>query len=161
MKIQLTKNSDLRHHLEIVRDDGSRDGTDLESKAFVVHDFLHYAIETEAGLRSSFWGQLRAGRTFAEMAEIAVATPVEMMVQNLGNEDAVTEAVVGVLTGALQNDTPSEMVLWSMRNLFNAQKREVPAWLTPDAIAMVKEKMRQLLGEWRSLPYGKVMELEF
>jgi hypothetical protein len=161
MRIQLRKLSDPRHRLEITRADGSHDSVELDSKSFVVHDFLHYAIETEAGLKQSFWGQLAAGTTFAELAQIAEDRPVEMMVHMLDTEDAVTEAVVGVMTGAIQNNTSPEAIIAGLQNLFEAEGRGVPSWLTPAFIERILEHMRRLLGQWRSIHYGKNMELVF
>jgi hypothetical protein len=157
MKILLTKISDQKHVLDIVRDDGSRDSVDLESKTFLLHDFLHYSVESLAELKNSFWGQLASGKTFEQMALRDEGT----MMQNLSSEDAMTEAIVGALTGAMQGPNEPERVFIGLKNLFDAQSRPIPEWLTANFIEQIKEKMRRLVGEWRSVPYGSRMELDF
>ena len=161
MRIQLTKLSDLRHRLEITRSDGSQDSVDLESKTFIVHDFLHYAIESTAGLTQSFWGQLSRGKTFDDMAQMGRDNPVEQMVQHITTEDAETEAVVGIMTGIVQTNSSAESAIAGIDNLFSAQNRALPEWLTSEFITTIKEKMRRLLGEWKALPYNETMEIQF
>jgi hypothetical protein len=56
MQIQFRKISDLRHALRIVRPDGARDEVDCETRSTLVHDLLHYAVESEAKLSTGFWG---------------------------------------------------------------------------------------------------------
>jgi hypothetical protein len=69
MQIRLRKISDLRHRLEIIRNDGSRDAVELASRSFLIHDFLHYAVESRAGLTASFWGMLASGKSFKDVHE--------------------------------------------------------------------------------------------
>jgi hypothetical protein len=56
MQVRLSKLSDSKHRLEIIRADGSRDAVELASRSFLLHDFLHFAVETRAGLAASFSG---------------------------------------------------------------------------------------------------------
>ena len=58
MRILLHKISDDRHTLEIVRADGRRERVDCETRSYLQHDLLHYAVETEASLAAGFWGSL-------------------------------------------------------------------------------------------------------
>src|SRR5262245_55512110 len=109
MRILLRKISDATHRLEIVRDDGSRDAVELASRSFLIHDFLHYAVETEAGLSASFWGMLAAGKTLTEVHEsMAKAADRDALMRS---EAAVTEAVVGALTGVVQERADAEAAI--------------------------------------------------
>src|SRR5262245_27424857 len=101
MRILLRKISDSKHRLEIVRDDGSRESVELASRSFLLHDFLHYAVETRAGLKASFWGMLAAGKTLADVHEAMAGADAAARAELMRGEAAITEAVAGVLTGVI------------------------------------------------------------
>lgn len=161
MKIRLTKLSDLQHRLTVVRGDGTSESADLVSRSFLLHDLIHYAVESTAGLRRSFWGLLASGKTLPELGA-AMERPVEGYPPELMlSEPATTEAIVGCFTGlAHDRATPAEAID-IVRRLFAAQERPLPAWLTEIFATTVKEKLRRLKGEWKAVPYGGTMELVF
>jgi hypothetical protein len=70
MRVLLTKISDARHRLDVVRDDGSVAGAELDSRSFLVHDLAHFAVEKEAGLGLGFWGALAAGGPLGEVPPV-------------------------------------------------------------------------------------------
>jgi hypothetical protein len=161
MRILLTKISDSKHRLEIVRDDGSRESVELASRSFLLHDLLHFAVETRAGLMASFWGMLAAGTTLAEMREGMSGADPAIRSELMRSEAAVTEAVVGVLTGVVQERADGAGAIAALARLFEAQERALPGWLTAEFVDGVREHMRRLRGEWRAVPYGGEMALEF
>ena len=169
MQITLRKISDLRHRLEIIRDDGSRDAVELVSRSFLVHDFLHYAVETRAELQGSFWGMLASGKSFRDVHEnFAVVCPAGRAAL-LQSEAAVTEAIVGALTGVIQErnyegaqgPVDAEAAIAGLTRLFEAQERPLPTWLTVAFVDGVREHMRRLRGQWRAVPFGGDMVIEF
>lgn len=72
MRTLLHKLSDDRHGLEIVRPDGSSERAECETRSYLQHDHLHYALEREAGLAGGFWGDLARGETLAAMNDRAL-----------------------------------------------------------------------------------------
>ena len=161
MLIRLTKISDATHRLTVLRDDGGTESVELASRSFLLHDFLHYAVESAAGLRGSFWGQLAAGKTMAELGAAMERPPEGYAPELLLSEPAATEAIVGCFTGlAHDRATPAEAVD-AARRLFEAQRRPLPGWLGEEFAAGVKEQLRQLKGEWKAVAYGGAMELRF
>ena len=64
MQIRLTRLTNDRHRFEVVRDDGTRDARELETRSALLHDLVHYAVETEDGLKASFYGLLGSGKTY-------------------------------------------------------------------------------------------------
>jgi len=159
MRILLRKISDSKHRLEIVRADGSRDGVELASRSFLVHDFLHYAVETRAGLTASFWGALASGKSFSDVHESMVDPAARADLQR--SEAAVTEAVVGALTGVIQERADAAVAIAGLARLFEAQERALPAWLTAEFVHGVCDHMRRLRGQWRAVPFGGEMAIEF
>ena len=61
MRILLRKVSDQRHELAIVRRGGGRESVSCETRSVLLHDFLHFAVESAVGLTSGFWGASPAG----------------------------------------------------------------------------------------------------
>lgn len=157
MRIALKKVSDDTHRLALIRDDGRLDSVELASRSFLWHDFLHYAVETNAGLRQSFWGLLASGTTLAELHD-AMGDAGRA---GAAGEAMITEAVVGVMTNVVRQDIPAGAAIGGLGRLFEAQGRDVPIWFTADFVERVREHMRRLMGEWRALPFGREMQLAF
>src|SRR5215471_7120274 len=99
MLVRLTRLTNERHRLELVRDDGTREARELETRSALLHDLVHYAVETEAGLRGSFYGQLAGGKTYDALTEQPSNDPEAMQ----------TEAVVGRIQGIAKNDSWSRV----------------------------------------------------
>jgi len=160
LTIRLTKISDDRHRLEIVRADGSAEGVELETRSFLVHDLIHYAVESTAGLRDSFWGQLASGRTFADLHDAVAMRPGERR-GTIAGEAGETETIVGIFTGMAMGRTTPEATHAAIEDVFEVHQRALPPWLTFAFATEVAEKLRRLRGEWKALPYGRTMELVF
>jgi hypothetical protein len=161
MLIRLTKISDATHRLELVRDDGTRESVALASRSFLWHDLLHYAVETNAGLRQSFWGLLAAGRTLADLPDALSEGDGATAAPTRSTEAAITEAIVGVLTGVVQERAAPRAAIEGLTRLFEAQERELPVWFSADFVERVREHMRRLIGQWRAVPFGGDMQLTF
>jgi hypothetical protein len=161
MQVRLSKLSDSKHRLEIIRADGSREAVELASRSFLIHDLLHCAVESRAGLKESFWGMLASGRSFREVHESFAKVPAGERSELLRGEAAVTEAIVGVLTGVMHERADAEAAMAGLARLFEAQERSVPSWLTTGFVNEVREHTRRLRGEWRAVPFGGEMMIEF
>jgi len=155
MRILLTKLTNERHALEIIRKDGSRDRVELETKSLWLHDFLHFAIESEAGLQDGFWGSLAAGKTMAQMNDFSPDTP-----KAYSGNMATIEQTVGMLTGAAKGRTAQEMYE-GYRTMREAQGEMPVEWITAAFIERVQERIRQLVGHWNGTPFGETMRIEW
>ncbi|AUX41682.1 uncharacterized protein SOCE26_031040 [Sorangium cellulosum] len=156
MQIVLRKISDARHELDVVRKDGRRDRVECETRSFLVHDLLHFAVESEAGLSGGFWGNLAKGKTLAELNDRAG----EAMMAAESEEAALVERVVSVLTGAVKGRTAEELVTQLVSHA-PATGWTPPGWLTAEFVERVQERMRRLLGHWKATPYRGEMRLEW
>jgi hypothetical protein len=155
MLIRLTRLTNERHRLEIVRADGTREAHELETRSALLHDLVHYAVEAEAGLEASFYGRLASGTTYAALT----AEPAT------GPESMQTEIVVVRVQGIAKTDTWSEVdpasFAESIAAGFRAVGDEPPAWLTGDLIVRVRERLRRVQGQWRATPFHQTLALEF
>ena len=155
MRIVIRKNSSERHVLEVVRANGLREQVECETRSYLTHDFLHYAVESEARVQSGFWGNLASGRTLADMNDrtgksMAAAAPDLMVI----------EQIVGALSSVVKG-SPAARVVDGLRDYARAQGTTMPAWLTEEFVVAVNERMRQLMGRWKATRYGDAMELEW
>jgi len=155
MLIRLTRLTNERHRLELVRDDGTREARELETRSALLHDLVHYAVETEAGLTGSFYGQLASGKTYEALTAEPSGDPEPMQ----------TEAVVGRLQGLAKNDgwagVDPESLAASLAAGFRSLGREPPAWLTGALIVRIRERFRRVQGQWRATPFHQTLVLEF
>ncbi len=155
MLIRFTRLTNDRHRFEIVRDDGTREAHELETRSTLAHDLAHYAVELEAGLRESFYGRLARGTRYAEL----MTTPAE------GAEALQTERVVALLQGASKmgdRDRPdSQRALSRVVSSFAATGDERPVWLTADSLPRIIDRLYRVHGQWRATPFHEALELKF
>src|SRR5688572_15422780 len=155
MLIRLTRLTNERHRLELVRDNGTSEARELETRSTLLHDLVHYAVETEAGLKASFYGRLARGETYDELTAAPPADPEAMQ----------TELVVVRVQSVAKNDTWSdvdaERFVESIASGFRALGDEPPVWLTGELIVRVHERLRRVQGQWRATPFHQTLALEF
>lgn len=155
MLIRFTRLTNERHRVEFVRDDGTRETHEMETRSALLHDLVHYAVESEAGLTASFYGRLAAGETY----EGLLASPPP------DAEAMQTEGVVGRIQGIAKNDSWSSFEPASLAAAIAAGSRalgaEPPAWLTADLLVRVRERLRRVQGQWRATPFHQTLTLEF
>jgi hypothetical protein len=155
VRIVLLKLSDERHVLQIVRGDGRVEQVECETRSYLQHDLLHYAVEAEARLENGFWGNLSKGKTLAEMND-----RTGQAMQAEGPEVLAVEQVVGALSG-IAKGVPGSVIFAAYRDAATTAGTKVPGWLTAELASAVQERMRRLLGRWRATPYGDSMELSW
>jgi len=154
LSLRFTRISPDRHRFEYRRADGTGEAIEMETRSLLVHDLLHYAVESEAELRGSFYGILGKIGGYEELSVAGGAA--------LGGEVAITERVVGALTGALQSgDLDAEAFVASVTEYLELFDDRPPRWLTAAFVLAVRERMRQLTGRWKATPFGETMELKF
>jgi len=155
VRIVFRKISDETHVLEISDGEGRHEHVECETRSYLVHDLLHFAVESEARLKAGFWGSLERGRTLAEMNDRR-GGPMEVKLPEM----AMIELLVGALHGVAKGRTPKEMVdaVIGYSALLGSP---VPKWLTEDFVAAIQERMRRLAGHWKATPYGGTMELDW
>jgi hypothetical protein len=155
MLIRLTRLTNDRHRLELVRDDGTREARELETRSALLHDLVHYAVEAEAGLKASFYGRLARGESYEALTAAPSGSPEAMQ----------TEAVVARIQGMAKSDTwtdvAPEAVAESIAAGFRSLGNEPPAWLNGDLIVRVRERLRRVQGQWRATPFHQTLALEF
>ncbi len=152
LTIRLTRISPTHHRFEYLRADGTGESLDLMTREFLRHDLVHFAVETEARLRGSFYGLLDKIGGYAEISLEGAA---------LGGEAQITEMVVGPLQNALAPDTAGASVADHIAEFMRDMGLIPPRWLSGAFIDAVRERVRRLEGEWKAIPFGETMTLVF
>lgn len=149
LRVRLKRQSNERHVFEAQRADGSCERLELETHSLLLHDLVHFALESEAELSAGFFGKLSRGETYTASAE------------DFAGETGRIERVVAMLQGAVSRDVEPDAFVDRARGAFEAIGETPPHWLDVDLIRRTLERLRQLRGQWRATPFGEVMELEF
>ncbi|HWA61058.1 MAG TPA: hypothetical protein VG939_06775 [Caulobacteraceae bacterium] len=143
-----------RHAFSYRRPDGTGETVEMETHSLLRHDLIHFAVETEAHLRGSFFGILAKVGGYEELRVNGG--------QALGGEVAITERVVGAITGALgREDLDDEAFVAEAGEFLELFDEGRPRWFTPDFVRRVRERMRDLDGRWKATPFGEALELSF
>jgi len=145
--VRFTRLNPTHHRFEAIRADGTREVREFETKSLLLHDLVHFAVESEAKLRGGFYGALAAGAAYD--------APLP------GREAMAIESVVGPLQGALKDQVDPEAFVARHREMQANIGGASPDWLTPDLIIRALERLRQLQGQWRATPFGETLELRF
>ncbi len=147
MIVRFTRLSPSHHRFEAIRDDGTRETREFETRSLLLHDLVHFALESEGRLSGGFFGTLARG------ANYDAPRP--------GSEAMAIEAVVGPLQGAIKGEVDPHAFVARLRAVQASIGETSPDWLTPDLIARTLERLRQLQGQWRATAFGETMEVRF
>ena len=153
LTLRFRRVSPTHHKIGYVRRDASSEEAVVETRSLLTHDFLHFALESEANCMNGFYGLVGKGYSYRQLAgkEPALSPPAET--------EAV-ERVVGALTAVVKGASPSD-AMSGLQGLFDAHGEELPAWLTLDLISRASDRFRRILSQWNSLRFGEVLELVF
>ena len=153
MRILLRKLSDDRHVLQIIREGGRSEEVECETRSYLHHDLLHYAVEAEARLEGGFWGNLAKGKTLAQMND-----RTGKAMQPEAPQMMAIEQVVGALS-AIGKGGSGSAIFAAVHDAATSAGVAFPEWLTSELASAVQERMRRLLGHWKATPYGESMTL--
>jgi hypothetical protein len=152
--VRLTRLSDEAHRFAYIRPDGTGEALEVESDDALFHDLLHFAVETEAGLKGSFYGLLARIGGYAELSVGGGAA--------LGGEIAVTERVVAALAEALRDQgLDADAFVEQVGGELEAYGERAPRWFNGAFALAVRDRMGRLQADWRATPVGETMELRF
>jgi hypothetical protein len=145
--VRFTRLNPTHHRFEAIRADGTRELREFETRSLLLHDLVHFAVESEARLRGGFYGALADGADYDAPRE--------------GSEAMAIESVVGPLQGALKGEVDAGAFVTRHRAMQQSMDSHSPDWLTAELITRVLERLRRLQGQWRATPFGQAMELRF
>lgn len=155
MKIQIKKINNHQHKLKITRTDGSTESVTCETRSLLIHDLTHFAVESEAGLKTGFWGLLASGKTLDELNDRSGES-----LQNERSEIMDIEKIVAVLQGLTKGQS-AEMLFDAIHHQVASLEWSLPSWFDLDLIHRVDQRLKGLLGHWKATPFGESMEISW
>ncbi len=159
MRIQITKRTDGGAVLKCVRADGTETWQKQQGHQaafFPLHDLTHFAVETELGIRSAFYGLIASGWSIDETGARGVAA-------RLPPEAIFVESVVGTLDTERASGsrwTADEFNDSTARFAANGG-RPAPRKLGDDELARIRQRRADLFARWTALEPGGMLELTF
>lgn len=153
MQIRFTKKPAPPHVLTCVRHDGSVTRAAVEP-AFIVHDLTHYAVETTLALRNSFYALLARGWDIQTFDVPGATKRLDIPV-----EAQTTEFLVGLLQTEQLTGEPWDDCNAQVRAGVERAGLPAPPEVSDAALARIRERIAELLHQWRSLPVGETLEL--
>jgi hypothetical protein len=147
LTVRFTRLDAKRHRFEAVRADGSREARELETRSYLMHDLVHFALESEAKLACGFYGALARGAAY----DVEAVSAEAMQVEN----------VVAPLQTAIKDEVDPAAFVARLRATRASMGETSPEWLTEALMVRVLERLRQINGHWRATPFGETMELCF
>lgn len=141
LHITLSKLNPQRHRIDIFRSDASIDGAELETRGFLLHDLMHFAIERALGLPHGFYGLLATGHDLMEVRQPELLSDSDRSA--LLNADTFVEPMLSV---------------WQRQISVMDYVTQLSApGLDADFVSHIQNHVRSLLDTWRHLPYGEGM----
>jgi hypothetical protein len=138
-----TKLTDEAHRFAVFRDDGTSASTELESRSFLLHDLVHYAVEAEAHILDGFYGLLATGTSLALLNERDRP--------ELSAGLTLAERLVGPMQSVHNERLSPELYLENVGSV-------APDIVTGAFVDNVLDCLRRLTGHWRATAYGASME---
>jgi hypothetical protein len=146
MQVAFTKLSAQQHRFALIRADGSREAVVLESRSYLVHDWVHFAVEAELPIVDGFYGQLASGMPLGRLNDRS-----RPMLEAHGGL-ALAEALVGPMQSLHRGRLTREAYLALARP-------KLPGRVSAAFVERAQERLRRLTGFWRATPYGRDMVL--
>ena len=151
MLLRLKKGQNGSDTLTFIRPDGSTTWRHT-SPYFIVHDLMHDAVESGLGDRQAVLGLVAGGKDLADFDQGAT--------EWLPEEAIVVEIITGQLQAQLSGSARSDEVGPNIAAACAALGVKAPA-LSEEDLQQIRARHDALLREWRSLPDGAVLELQW
>jgi hypothetical protein len=146
MHVLFTKLSDLRHRVEVIRADGSREKAELATRSFLVHDLVHYVVEAISGMKSGFFGTLAAGAPLRQLND-------ENATWDPDSQIGLAESVVGPMQDVVRGRTDANGLIFGLDGMFSATGKQRPQWVTLAFVAQVQAEYDRLWDVWKATPF--------
>lgn len=144
MKISFTRLNSHSHELRVHRADGSSETATLETSVFFLHDLAHFVVEKMLDYRGGFWGMLAVGHALSELN--GKTNPLTEKLRFI-------EKIVGPVQSAYMGHFPAAFVATATSHL---------SFPLPDGFAEAAiMRIGSLEHDWKALPFGGILELDW
>jgi hypothetical protein len=155
MELQITRNSDKPHVIKYTRDNGTATWMPADD-FFVQHDLSHYAIEKTLHYTSAFMGMLNEGMDIKDFENREKRNQMTITQEAIYAENMANLFLMEVIQGNFDDfNKVSQQAFETMTTQYT------PPSLGEKQLFDVRTFLRQLLKNWKELPAGETMTLNF
>jgi hypothetical protein len=123
---------------------------------FVRHDLSHYAIEKTLGYTTAFMGMLNDGMDIKDFEDRDKRLRIPLTAEGVYAENMANLFLMEIAQGVVED--MNQVIADS----FIAMGTPVtPVRFSDAELTAIRSLLRQLLGDWNTLPEGQTMMLEF
>ena len=153
MRVEIVKRADGGGVLRCTRSDGSVTWQKQGRHAahFALHDLTHFAVESTLGFRQAFFGLIAAGWDIED-------TTGKGHRGALPPEALKAERIVGLLDS--ERASGERMTAEELRDFYGTKGEPVPL-ISSDDLHRVRARRSELFAQWRAVPAGGTIELQF
>jgi hypothetical protein len=145
MQVAFTKLSGEQHRFAVILGDRTPETLVLESRSYLIHDWVHFAVEAELPIADGFYGQLADGTPLAHLNDRAQPLAARGGL-------ALAEALVGPMQSLYRGRL-------SRKDYLSLTQSRLPERVNAAFVDRALERLRRLAGRWRATPYGRDMVL--
>lgn len=160
LRILIKKKRDGSHTLTCVRSDGSVTGQRQgDDEFYVLHDLMHYAVETTLGLKQAFFGMLASGW---DITDFGSPWPRGRIPPEAAADASLAEFLVGAFD--LERYCGIPVVAETFHQTFAQACREegIPLrGVTEDALVRIRTRWSELKARLDATLPGEALELLF
>ena len=148
MLLKFTKGSGKHDRMKVIRDDLAIESIECPKQGIIPHDMVHFAVECILR-RHGFLSRIRDGE----------AASFQMQAEN---ESDGIERMVEVIQGdAWSGGTSSPIDMLDLYQVTCRARHCSPLRVTPEDIHAIRSYMRELEQQWKAVPIGQTLELQF
>ena len=152
MILSLAKTDAGQVNLTFVRDDGSTTSRTI-SDLFVVHELMHYAVESTLHIDKGMLGLIAAGR---EVHEFDAAARNWLPLEAHHAEVIVAAFEAEVFGSAIPSDFARNVMA-----ICQDVGVPMPDVISDELLGAIRAEFNALRAQWNSLPGGSVLELPY
>ena len=145
MKIELKKIDFSNHEVIIIRSDNTTEKTILDTKTYLLHDICHFYVEQELKTSDGFWGMLAQGYRLEQLFG---------KTNQLTEKLRIIESIVGGTQSVFSNHM-NETDFWNYLKSTEFSKTD------SGFLVKVIPRITEFMDEWKYLPIGKTIILNF
>lgn len=145
MKISFKKINLSTHQLSVSKNDKMILHASLDSFTYFLHDIVHFCVETELNIKDGFWGLVSQGYHLHQLCGKENELTLKLR---------LTEQIVGPVQSVFNGHMPAGLFQETMEQI--GFSRDYSHFLDE-----VLFRIEHIINEWKFLPMGEVLELEF
>ncbi len=126
----------------------------------VIHDLIHYVVETEMGFRQAFYGLVTEGHDISSFGLPVAQRPSALQPARLPREAHQAEILVGILQAERIDGAAYPRFAATLVEVC-ALKNVPPPSLSETTLDALRTRVAQLCHQWQTLGENETLTLEF